>query len=73
MKKNDKFGVYTNTTYVPTGVTSLFNSTTNQFDFSQLNVGDELKVKVISLIRDDRKIYLNFADVKEQKSEKPKE
>jgi len=28
----------------------------------KLNIGDELKVKVISLIRDDRKIYLNFAD-----------
>jgi len=26
----------------------------------KLNVGDELKVKIISLIRDDRKIYLNF-------------
>ena len=32
----------------------------------KLNVGDEIKVKVISLIRDDRKIYLNFADVKEK-------
>ena len=32
----------------------------------KLNVGDELKVKVISLIRDDRKIYLNFADIKER-------
>lgn len=32
----------------------------------KLNVGDELKVKVISLIRDDRKIYLNFADTKEK-------
>jgi small subunit ribosomal protein S1 len=30
----------------------------------KLNVGDEIKVKVISLIRDDRKIYLNFADMK---------
>jgi len=27
----------------------------------KLNVGDEIKVKVISLIRDDRKIYLNFS------------
>jgi ribosomal protein S1 len=27
----------------------------------KLNAGDEIKVKVISLIRDDRKIYLNFA------------
>ena len=29
-----------------------------------LNIGDEIKVKVISLMRDDRKIYLNFADMK---------
>lgn len=29
----------------------------------KLNVGDEIKVKIISLIRDDRKIYLNFADL----------
>jgi len=27
-----------------------------------LKAGDELKVKIISLIRDDRKIYLNFTD-----------
>jgi small subunit ribosomal protein S1 len=27
----------------------------------KLNIGDDIKVKVISLIRDDRKIYLNFA------------
>ena len=30
----------------------------------RLDIGDEIKVKVISLIRDSRKIYLNFADVK---------
>ena len=35
----------------------------------KLNVGDELKVKVISLIRDDRKIYLNFADARDRKEE----
>ena len=32
----------------------------------KLNIGDEIKVKVISLIRDDRKIYLNFADGKDK-------
>ena len=32
----------------------------------KLNVGDEFKVKVILLIRDDRKIYLNFADAKDK-------
>jgi ribosomal protein S1 len=30
----------------------------------KLNTGDEVKVKVISLAKDDRKIYLNFADAK---------
>lgn len=35
----------------------------------KLNIGDELKVKVISLIRDDRKIYLNFTDVKDRREE----
>jgi len=35
----------------------------NRYD-KKLNVGDEVKVKVISLIKDDRKIYLNFADAK---------
>ena len=32
----------------------------------KLTVGDELRVKIISLIRDDRKIYLNFADLKKE-------
>lgn len=35
----------------------------------KLTIGDEIKVKVISLIRDERKIYLNFADAKEIKIE----
>lgn len=35
----------------------------------KLNIGDEIKVKVISLIRDDRKIYLNFDRSKEFKDE----
>jgi small subunit ribosomal protein S1 len=39
----------------------------------KLNVGDELKVKVISLIRDDRKIYLNFADIKDRPKSDSKE
>ena len=34
----------------------------------KLNIGDTIKVKVISLIRDDRKIYLNFADFKPSKN-----
>jgi len=34
-----------------------------------LKVGEEIKVKIISLIRDDRKIYLNFADKEKRKPE----
>ena len=36
----------------------------------RLNIGDEIKVKIISLIRDSRKIYLNFADAKEKTDQK---
>ena len=36
----------------------------------KLNIGDEIKVLVISLIRDDRKIYLNFANDKEKITKK---
>jgi len=32
--------------YLPTGVTSLWNSTTNQFDFSDLSVGDMVDIRV---------------------------
>lgn len=35
----------------------------------KLVIGEEIKVKVISLIRDDRKIYLNFSDTKDIKKE----
>lgn len=33
----------------------------------KISVGENIKVKIISLIRDDRKIYLNFADAKPKK------
>ena len=39
---NDKLGPSTITTYFPEGVTTLFNSTTNQFDFSELSLGDQV-------------------------------
>ena len=32
--------------YLPLGVTSIWNSNTNQFDFSQLNVGDMVDIRV---------------------------
>ena len=35
-----------------------------------LKAGDEVKVKVISLIKDDRKIYLNFVETKSEPKKK---
>lgn len=32
--------------YLPTGVTSIWNSTTSQFDFSELDVGDMVDIRV---------------------------
>jgi len=49
--------------------TGLIQTTYINKSGKKLNAGDELKVKVISLIRDDRKIYLNFADFKEKRKE----
>lgn len=42
---NDGLGQQQQTTYIPYGVTSLYNSTTNQFDFSQLSLGDEVSIR----------------------------
>ena len=46
--------------------TGLIQTTYINKNSKKLTVGDEIKVKVISLIRDDRKIYLNFADAKSE-------
>ncbi len=43
---NDKLGAFTNTTYAPTGITSLWDTSTNQLDFSQLKLGDQLVIRV---------------------------
>lgn len=42
---NDGAGAYTLKTYAPLGVTDLWNTTTNQFDFSQLRIGDEVTIR----------------------------
>ena len=47
--------------------TGLIQTTYINKYYKKLNIGDEIKVKVISLIRDDRKIYLNFADAVKEK------
>lgn len=43
---NDGQGTYSQSGYAPTGVTNLWNVSTNQFDFSELNVGDEIHLRV---------------------------
>lgn len=42
---NDKAGAFTNISYLPEGITTdVFTS--NQFDFSQLNVGDQINIRL---------------------------
>lgn len=43
---NDTLGIYTNIAYKPTSMTTLWNSTTNQFDFSELSLGDMLDIRI---------------------------
>jgi hypothetical protein len=46
---NDGLGVNTNTAYLPiggNGITQLWNTSSNGFDFSDLNVGDMLEIRM---------------------------
>jgi len=43
---NDTLGAFTDLTQAPYGVSNIWNSTTNQFDFSSLDVGDTLDLRV---------------------------
>ena len=46
---NDGLGVDTNTSYLPVGgngITQLWNTSSNGFDFSDLNVGDMLEIRM---------------------------
>jgi len=47
---NDTLGVFTDLTQAPYGVSNIWNSTTNQFDFSSLDIGDTLDLRVDALI-----------------------
>lgn len=47
---NDGAGVYTLKTYKPLGVTELWNSTTNQFNFSELSLGDEVLLRTDGIV-----------------------
>ena len=42
---NDAAGTYTTKVFAPLGVTDVWNATTNQFDFSQLSVGDQIEIR----------------------------
>lgn len=43
---NDISGAYTNTSYFPTGITTLWNTTNNQLDFTELSLGDMVDIRV---------------------------
>jgi len=43
---NDGAGAYTTSLYAPFGITDLLNTTTNQFDFSGLSLGDEVMLRI---------------------------
>jgi len=42
---NDGAGIYTLKTYKPFGVTELWNTVTNQFNFADLSLGDEVTIR----------------------------
>lgn len=43
---NDTLGTFTNTNFPPYGVTNVWDSTTNTFNFSELSIGDEVILRV---------------------------
>jgi hypothetical protein len=43
---NDALGAQTNLTQAPYGVTNVWNSTTNGFDFSELSIGDTIDIRI---------------------------
>lgn len=48
---NDGAGAFTNKSYPPEGVTDIWNTTTNLFDFTQLKLGDMVDIRLdLSLI-----------------------
>lgn len=42
---NDALGSLTNTSYPPTGITNIWDSVTNSFDFSELSFGDMVEIR----------------------------
>lgn len=43
---NDGAGVYSNSAYLPVGVTDIWNTTTNLFDFSSMKLGDMIDIRL---------------------------
>lgn len=43
---NDGLGSFTNKTYPPSGVTDVWDSSTNAFDFSELNLGSVMNYRI---------------------------
>jgi len=43
---NDGLGAYSTSTFAPIGVTKFWDTMNNQFDFSQLEVGDEVSLRI---------------------------
>ena len=42
---NDGAGTYTNTSYLPAGVTALWDTVNDEFDFSELSLGDQVDIR----------------------------
>ncbi len=42
---NDTLGAFTNEGFLPAGVTSLWDANTNQFDWSELKLGDQVMIR----------------------------
>lgn len=43
---NDTLGTFTNTTYAPQGVTSVWDEISNSFDWTQLSLGDTVEIRL---------------------------
>lgn len=64
---NDGAGPNTNKTYKPTGVTEVWNTTTNKFDFSELSLGDVVDIRldidvIVATANTEVEVALELAD-----------
>jgi len=56
---NDGAGDYTNKLYAPLGVTDVWDTTNNQFDFTQLKLGDAVTIRIALIVTTAN----NFTDI----------